>query len=153
QHLRLPDRGVQGVDQAAAFDAVVELRGEDAGAAAALAQRFGQHRFDLQQGRGRTAAEAFAAEGTDEARADDQGLEFLFVEHQRRDVRALAQQVADTGFTFDGYARQLQVGDITVDGARRDLQRLRELLRGKRRAAPAQGVDQQEQAVGAAHAT
>ena len=49
QYLRRFDRGMQRVDQAAALDAVAQLRREDARALAAFAQFRRQHRFDLQQ--------------------------------------------------------------------------------------------------------
>jgi hypothetical protein len=90
----------------------------------------GQHRFDLQQcGLGRLR-QPFAAERTHEARSDDQCFEFIGVEHQRRNVRTLAQHVADACFAFDRHAGQLQIGDVAIDRAQRHTERFGKPARG-----------------------
>jgi hypothetical protein len=143
---------MQAVDGASRFAASRDLGREDAGAAAAFAQFHRQHRLDLQQrGAGRDA-EPLAAERAHEARADHQRLEFIDVEHQRRNVRALAQHVADPGLALDRHARRLQVRDVAIDRAQRDAEGLGEAARRERGTASTQGMDDQEQAVGAAHA-
>ncbi len=144
------DRLVQLVDHAGlAF--VPARRREDARAQRALAKFGRQHGFDLEQRGLRAAGETLARERAHEARADDQGFELFGGEHQRRDVRALAQHVADAGFAFDRHAGELQVRDIAIDRAQRYRQRLGETPRRQRGAASAQGVDDEEQAIGATH--
>ena len=127
-------------------------RREDARALRARTQLLGQHGLDLDQRGTRALGQARAGEGAHEARADDQRFEFAGIEHQRRDVRALAQDIADPGFALDRHAGQLQVGDVAVDRAQRDRETRGQLPRGQRRTPPAQGMDDEEKAVGTAHA-
>ena len=71
-------------------------------------------------------------------------------EHQRRQIKARAQAITDTGRAFDGHALVLQVGHIAVHRALGYF----EALRQKRRRGQAPATDQLDnlkQAVGAAH--
>jgi hypothetical protein len=83
------DRRAQPIEHVGGLDAIGELGGIDAGAAGALAQRFGEHRLDLEERGAGGKGEALAAEGAGEAGADDEGLELLDGEHQRRHLGAL----------------------------------------------------------------
>ena len=91
-----------------------------------------------------------AAPGLSEACAEHQRLELLAVEHQRRQVEALAQGIAHAGLALDGDARQHEVADVTIDRALRDFQPLGERAGGGE-APAAQQFDELEQPVGAAH--
>ena len=83
-------------------------------------------------------------------RRRDECRGFILREHQRRQVEARAQAVADAGFALDRHALALQVGHVAVDGALRHLEPLRQ-ERGGREPPPADELDDLEQAVGAAH--
>jgi len=137
-----------------------------------LEEMFTFHRYRLQIGRqydrlllaqhgaiydairrrdGEAAARAIAAApGADEARAGDQRDDLVTREHERGQIVAVAHHVADAGLAVDRHAARLQVGDIAVDGALGDLERLGELGRGQQPTAP-QILDDLKQAVGASH--
>src|SRR6185437_8037667 len=106
KHLVADDRGMQLVDQDREILAMLVApdRGEDARGSRPFAQFRRQHRLDLQQCRPRAFGQPGAGEGTHETRTDHQRLEFVGIEHQRRDVRALAQHVADAGLALDRHA-------------------------------------------------
>ena len=88
-----------------------------------------------------------------EVRTERNGLDLLQGEHQRRQVKPLAQHIAETRRSFDGNTPRLQRRDIAIDGAHRHFQALRQgSSRHRLRAAP-QGLDDIEQAIGAAHAS
>ena len=84
-------------------------------------------------------------------RAGDECFGFAGAEHQRRQVEAGAHAVADAGFAFDRHALLLQVGDIAVHRAQRDLETLGQPLGGGE-PAPAHQLHQLEQTVGTSHA-
>ena len=89
--------------------------------------------------------------GLDDARAQHQGLDLLLVEHQRRQVEAGLQHIADARLALDRHAAGDQVLDVAVDGALRHLQRLAQIA-GPHQVLAAHELDDLEQSVGAAHA-
>ena len=129
-----------------------EVGSEEAAAAAfdALVEVARQHRADACEGLFGGLAERGVAPGLDELGADDQSLEFVAGEHQRRYLVAAAQAVADAGFAVDGGAGLDEVGDVAVDGAFGDGECLGERGRGDD-ASVAQHEQNLEEAVGRAH--
>jgi hypothetical protein len=89
--------------------------------------------------------------GLDNARAKHEGLYFLLVEHQRRQVETGLQHIADAGLPLDRHAADNQILDVTVDCALRHLQGLAEIARTHELLA-AHELDDFEQTIGAAHA-
>ena len=75
-------------------------------------RHLGQHRVGglLQRG---------VLQPLDQPRADGDRLDLVDGEHQRRQVEALAQHVADAGRALDRHAPGLQGGDVAIDRARR----------------------------------
>ena len=69
---------------------------------------------------------------------------------KRRNIEALAQNIADARLTFDGNAGQLQIADITIDGSLGYLQSSGKKT-CRREAPPSQLLNDLEQPVGAAH--
>jgi hypothetical protein len=88
--------------------------------------------------------------GHDDARPEDERLELPFREHQRRDVEAAREGVADPRLADHGDPREREVPHVAVDRPGRDAERAGELRR-RRDAATAQLLDEAEEAVGAAH--
>jgi hypothetical protein len=58
------------------------------------------------------------------AAARAQGARFVEREHQRRQVKAASQAIADSRLTLDRHALRLQLRDIAVDGPFAQLQPL-----------------------------
>ena len=63
-------------------------------------QVVGQDGFDLHERLRGGGGKPPAGEGPREARSDHQGLQLVAGEHQRRDLAASAQRVADAGFAL-----------------------------------------------------
>ena len=82
-------------------------------------------------------------------RAQHQGFDFFLAEHQRRQREAGTQQVAQPGFALDLRALLAQGGDVAVEGAGADLQRVGQHGRAHRPSVAAQGFQQLQQAGGA----
>ena len=87
----------------------------------------------------------------DQPRADGDRLDLLDGEHQRRQVEAAAQHVADARRALDRHAARLQGGDVAIDRARRHFELVGQRRGGGRPARRAQALDDVEQPVGAAH--
>jgi len=77
-------------------------------------------------------------------------LDFVQREHERRDIEAGLEAVADARLALDRHAREREVAHIAVHRAQRHAEPLRE-ERGRRQATAAQVLDDAEQAVGAPH--
>ena len=90
-------------------------------------------------------------QGLDDACAQDEGFDLLLLEHQRWEIEAGFEHVADTGLPFDGNAACDQVLNVAIDGPLRDLQRLAQIASAHRSLAAHELYDF-EQSVGAAHA-
>jgi hypothetical protein len=84
-------------------------------------------------------------------RADRDGVDLVGGEHQRRQVEAAAQHIADADGAVDWHAARLQRGDIAVDRANGDFELLGERRRGQRLRCRPEGLDDVEETVGAAH--
>src|SRR2546422_4737027 len=110
-----------------------------------------QHGLDLLQRLLRRAGELLVRPGAHDARAEDQRLDFLLVEHQRRQLVAAVERVPDAGLAPDGDAGDEQVADVPIDGPLRHLQRLGQLAGGGR-AAPPQPLDDAKEPVRSPHA-
>jgi hypothetical protein len=91
-----------------------------------------------------------AAPGLDEAGAEDEGCEFFRCEHEGREIEVATKGIADAGLAFDGLAVELEVADVAVDGALRDLEPLGEGASGLQ-ATGAEELDYAEEAIGASH--
>jgi len=89
--------------------------------------------------------------GQRQEEAQRQRQRLVLGEHQRRQVIAGPQAVADAGFAVDGNTRQQQITYIAIDRPRRDFEPFGKL--GCRGQAPRpQMLNDLEQPVGAAHA-
>ena len=115
-----------------------------------IALRSGQHGADLDQGLGRRARHGGTAEALHHARTGHQRHDLVAGEHERGQLEAFAQEVADPRLAVDRHARGLQVGDVAVDRAFRHLEPRGQCPRRDEPTA-AQALDDPEQAVGAAH--
>ena len=62
------------------------------------------------------------AQALDQPGADRDGLDLVDGEHQRRQVEALAQHVAQAGRALDRHAARLQGRDVAIDRAHGDFQ-------------------------------
>ena len=88
-------------------------------------------------------------DGTD---AEDQRLDFVFIEHQRRQEEVgFVQDEADARLATDVRALLAQGFDVAVDGAQADAKIRRQFLRGDGLPIVAQVLQQGEEAVGAEH--
>ena len=96
-------------------------------------------------------ASSASAQDFDDARPEDERFDLLLLEHERRQVEACAQHVADAGFALDRDAARHEILDVAIDGALGDLERLAQIL-GARHLLAAHELDNLEQAIGAAHA-
>jgi len=72
-------------------------------------------------------------------------------EHERRQIEAALEHVADSRLAADRHALRDERGDVAVDGALAGLGLLGDGLRGERRARTAEDLDDLEEAVGASH--
>src|SRR6185437_16629365 len=107
--------------------------------------------FDAREGVGCGAGEGGVAPAGNDAGAEDHRLYLLFGEHERGQVEAFAQHVADAGLSFDRDAGEDEVANVAVDGAFRDFQ-LGGESRGSDDALSPQELDDLEEAVSAPHA-
>src|SRR5262249_13739618 len=87
----------------------------------------------------------------DNPRAEHQGLDFLLLEHQWRQIEARLEHVADTRFALDRYAAGSKVPDVAIDRALRDLKGLAQVARSHGCPLAAEQLNDLEQAIGAAH--
>src|SRR5262245_61641139 len=87
-----------------------------------LPERWRQSAGDLARyflgGRG----QFLVAGALDEGEAEDNGFGFLDGEHQRRQVEAGAQYVADAALAIDRHAHRLKRCDVAIDRALGDLE-------------------------------
>ena len=72
------------------------------------------------------------AETAHMARTDRDRIDLIRCEHQRRQVEAAAQHIADAGGALDRDPARLQGRDVAVDRASRDLEPVGERRRGQR---------------------
>src|SRR5439155_25204268 len=86
-----------------------------------------------------------------DARAEHERLDLFAIEHERRQVVARPDAIADARLAVDRRAGEHEIADVAVDRPFRDLQLARDLLRRRHRAAAAKQLDDLEQTVGAAH--
>jgi hypothetical protein len=114
------------------------------------AQGLGQHGLDLGEHVVSGATELGICPAGDDPGAQDQRLELGRREHERRQVVAVAQQVAGAGGAVDRHARADQVSDVAIDGPARDLELVGQRARRDQLAAP-QDLDDLEKPVGATH--
>ncbi len=115
-----------------------------------LASRRRQHRLDLVERQFRRLRQRVAAQRFHQPGAQHQRFEFVAIEHDRGQIEAAAQLVADARFALDRHAAGDQIADVAVDGALGNVQPFGELARGER-APSAEVFDELKQAVGAAH--
>ena len=87
-----------------------------------LAQALGHHDGNLGQHAFGRRLQLGVLQASDQPRADGDRLDLVDGEHQRRQVEALAQHVADAGGALDRHAARLQGGDVAIDRARGHLQ-------------------------------
>jgi hypothetical protein len=99
----------------------------------------------------RSARQRRIAELPDDPRAEHERLNLFTIEHERRQIVAGPDPVADAGRAFDRRAGQRQIADVAIDRPLRDLQLLGDLRRRRHRAAPAEQLNDLKQTVGAAH--
>jgi len=100
--------------------------------------------------RARALRQAGSAPALHETGADGQRLHFVEAEHQRRQVEAGTDAVADARLAVDRYAGGQQRRHVAVDRALRHAQPLGKLACGGE-PAPAEVLHDLEQAVGATH--
>src|SRR5579875_659975 len=85
-----------------------------------------EHGFDAGERGFRRADRLDATLGLNEARAEHKSRELLRGEHKRGEIELAAKRVADAGFAFDRLTGELEVADVTIDGALGDLEPLGE---------------------------
>ena len=94
-------------------------------------QTFRQHCIHLGQNSICRCGHGLIAIGSRHVRAEQQSLQFLFVEHHRRHLVAASHHVTHACLAFDGHTRHGQVGHVAVDGPHRNLQALRNHISGQ----------------------
>src|ERR1700722_1271156 len=109
-----------------------------------------QHVLHLRQCRVGRAAQLGVAPVLHHASAEHERLELVLAEHERRQIVALAQRVADTGGALDWNLARNQVADVAIDSALADVEMFRERSSGHY-AASAQPLNDLEEAIGATH--
>ena len=134
-----------GLDRVAARD--IDRRVGDV-----AAQAFRQDDRHLVEHPRRGVLQFGVAHALHHARAHGDRLDLVDGEHQRRQVEALAQHVAQAGRALDRHAARLQGRHVAIDRAHRDLELLGKGRRRHRLLGGAEDLDDVEQAVGAAHA-
>src|SRR5580658_10809683 len=110
----------------------------------------GQHVLDLRQRRVSRAAQLGIAPVLHHASAEDERYELALTEHERRQIVALAQRVADAGRAFDWNLARDQVADVAVNGSLADIELFGERTSGDHPAS-AQPLNDLEQAIRATH--
>ena len=144
----------EGAAELARIDAdrVGEVPGgrEQRGLGHVLAQALGDHRLDLGDHAAGGIGELGVGPGFDDPGAQHQRLELVLVEHQGRQVEALAQGIADARLALDRHPARHQVAHVPVDRPFRDLELFGEVA-GAHQLLPAEQLDDLEQAIGAAH--
>jgi len=109
-----------------------------------------EHRFDASK-RSVGGRDGFgSAPCSYEARTEYDCGEFFRGEHEWGKIELTAQRVANAGFAFNGLASKLQVADVAIDRALRNLKALGERVSGLQ-ASGAKHLHNAEETVGAAH--
>ena len=85
-----------------------------------------QHCSDLGERVASRPRQALVGPALDPARAERQRLDLLEGEHQRRQVKARLENIAEAGLPLDRGALRLQRGDIAIERAQRDAEFLRQ---------------------------
>ena len=88
------------------------------------------------------------AELAHDARAEHERLDLIAVEHERRQVVAGTDAIADPRLAVDRRAGEDQIADVAVDRALRYAEPFGKVRGSRRRAAPPQHVDDLEQPIG-----
>ena len=110
----------------------------------------GKHGLDALQGLIGAEDVLGSSPRADEAGAEHERGELAAGEHQWRKVHVAAQRVANAGLAFNRSAGELEVLDVAIDGALRDLEFFGELLR-REQAAHAEELDDSKEPVGTTH--
>jgi hypothetical protein len=113
--------------------AEVIVRSVERDLAEMVAQLVGQDGRDLGERVVGGARQLLVAPLRDDARTQHKRFDLGGAEHQRRQVVAVAQDVAHAGFAVDRHARRDEVGDVAIDGALGDLELARQLQRRRQR--------------------
>ncbi len=142
--------GVERIELTAEFSGGLEPGSVEQNVVDFLAQAGGENRFDLAQSAIGRFSEFGASPSFHHAGTEDESGDFFAIKHERRDIEVAAQRIANAGFAGNGHAGELQVLDIAIDGAMRDLQLLGEAARGLQ-AATAQQLHNAEESVGTTH--
>lgn len=93
----------------------------------------------------------WVAQPLDVARADRDRVDLLGRKHQRRQIKAAAQDIAEAGGALDRHPARLQRRDIAVDRAHSDFEVIGEGGGGHRPGGRAKALHDVEQTVGAPH--
>src|SRR6185312_6499000 len=128
-------------------------RDVDMGVGDVRTQALGHHDADLGKNGIGGRLQGRVLDALEHARADRDRFDLVDGEHQRRQVEALAQHVADAGRALDRHAAGLQGSDVAIDRARGDLELLGQRRRGHRFPGATQGLDDVEKAVRTGHVT
>ena len=110
-------------------------------------------RRDLVEDRVAGARQRGIAELAHDPRAEHERLDLIAVEHERRQVVAGTDAIADARFAVDRRAGEDQIADVAVDRALRYAEPFGKVRGGRRRPAPPQHVDDLEQPIGSTHRT
>ncbi|OAS20844.1 hypothetical protein A5481_21060 [Methylobacterium platani] len=116
-----------------------------------VAQVRRQHRGDLRQGVAGRCRQRAVGPPRHPAHAEDEGLDLLLAEHQRRQGEARAQDVAEARLALDRRSLRLEAGDVPVEGTQADAGLLREMPAADGLAMAPQDLEQIEQAFGTGH--
>ena len=106
---------------------------------------------DLGQHIRRRTAQLGIPPALDDPGADQQRIQLVFGEHERRQVEALAEQVADAGRTLDWHTLGDQFGDVAVDRAHGNLELDRQGIGGDGPARAPEDLNDLAEPVGAPH--
>ncbi len=127
------------------------IRGNQRGIKQDRAQGARHHGADLGHGIARSCGQVLVTLHLDQPGTQHHGLQFIGGEHQRRQVEAFSQHVADARFAAHRNAVGHQRGDVAVNRARGDFQFLGNLACRHRPAGAAQDLDDLHQSIGSSH--
>src|SRR5207245_7067953 len=93
---------------------------------------------DLREGRLARARERGIADLTHDPHAQDERLDLVAIEHERGQIVAGPDAIADAGLAVDRRAGEDEIADVAIDRPFRELQLSRDLLPRRHRAAAAE---------------